>query len=235
MDGTLLNTEPLGCKAVYLTVKEYISKEARQGFKERNYQMEWVLKQQTLGLPDDKWVPIVLQWATEHWGMNHQFLSVNEFVKEWDKYMYDNMSNVDLCTGASKVVEELHNMGLPLAIATSSKAIAVKKKRVNHETKIFNKITEIVTTDDPTIKRGKPFPDIYLEAAKRLQVQPQNCIVFEDGLTGVKSGYDADCYVVAIPDQRTSLEELEQFYKAGADLILKDLTQFNINDIVDES
>ena len=94
------------------------------------------------------------------------------------------------------------------------------------------KILHIVTTDDPTIKRGKPFPDIYLEAAKRLQVQPQNCIVFEDGITGVKSGHDADCYVIAIPDQRTSDSEMELFYESGADLILNDLSQFDMNDII---
>ncbi len=38
------------------------------------------------------------------------------------------------------------------------------------------------------MERPKPFPDIYLKAAEKLQVKPENCIVFEDSPTGVEAG-----------------------------------------------
>lgn len=60
----------------------------------------------------------------------------------------------------------------------------------------------IVAGDDPAVKQGKPAPDIYLEAARQLNVSPSECLVFEDALSGVKAGKAAGCHVVAVPDPR---------------------------------
>merc|ERR1712071_338006 len=110
-------------------------------------------------------------------------------------------SNVEACPGALELVTGLSNLGIPLAIATSSRQIAVEKKRIKHEN-IFQHIPTIVTGDDPAVKNGKPAPDIYIEAAKRLGLQPSECLVVEDALQGAKSGYSAGCQVVAVPDNR---------------------------------
>jgi beta-phosphoglucomutase-like phosphatase (HAD superfamily) len=56
---------------------------------------------------------------------------------------------------------------------------------VRHEG-IFQFIETIVTGDDPVVKNGKPAPDIYLEAARRLSIDPKDCLVFEDALSGVR-------------------------------------------------
>jgi beta-phosphoglucomutase-like phosphatase (HAD superfamily) len=48
------------------------------------------------------------------------------------------------------------------------------------------------------VARPKPFPDIYLEAAARLKVKPENCIVFEDSQTGADAGLAAGMRVVAV-------------------------------------
>lgn len=47
---------------------------------------------------------------------------------------------------------------------------------------IFQHITSITCGDDPDLKNGKPAPDIYLLAAKRLGVDPSQCLVFEDAM-----------------------------------------------------
>ena len=236
MDGTLLDTEPLGCKCVYLTLEKHMNEETKLAFQKRNYSMEWKLKQQTLGLPDNKWPSIVLDWAMKNnWGISNDniIMSVEDFITIWDQHMFDNMSTVGLCNGAQQVVDYFYfTLNIPLAIATSSRSHAVSKKRINHEGTIFSKIRTIVTTDDPFVKNGKPSPDIYLEAAKRINVpNPKDCVVFEDGLIGVKAGVAAGCYVIAIPDKRTTIEE-RQVFEDIADLVLYDLTQFNINMIV---
>lgn len=108
-----------------------------------------------------------------------------------------------------------------MAIATSSRMSSVQKKRYSHEN-IFKNMSEIVTGDDPTVKNGKPAPDIYTEAAKRLNVHPKDCLVVEDALQGVLSGKAAGCHVLAIPDPRMDKEE----FRGVADVVLGSFWEF---------
>jgi pseudouridine-5'-monophosphatase len=90
---------------------------------------------------------------------------------------------------------------------------------------MFGHMQAIVAGDDPAVKNGKPEPDIYLEAARRLNVDPKECLVFEDALSGVRSGKAAGCHVVAIPDPRFSDEEKTLFVNE-ADAVVPDLSYF---------
>jgi beta-phosphoglucomutase-like phosphatase (HAD superfamily) len=91
---------------------------------------------------------------------------------------------------------------------------------------MFQHMTAIVAGDDPAVNNGKPAPDIYLEAARRLNVDPEECLVFEDALSGVRSGKAAGCTVVAIPDPRFSADERKVFMEE-ADMVLDSLWQFD--------
>ena len=73
-----------------------------------------------------------------------------------------------------------------------------------------------VTVNGFEVSRPKPFPDIYLEAARRLNVEPANCVVFEDSPTGLQAGVAAGMEVVGV---ETSSAELK-----GAVLRIKDFT-----------
>lgn len=230
MDGTLLDSEKLGCKAVYLTFENDMSDEARRDFRQRDFLMPWDLKQQSLGLPGPQWAPIVLESAQKHWGVA-QLPSVEEFLATWDDIMQDHMHTVQACKGASDLVASLAGR-LPMAIATSSHRKSMEQKRLKHED-IFQHFDVIVTGDDPAIESGKPAPDIYLEAARRLGVDPKDCIVFEDGMPGVQAGKAAGCFVVAVPDSRFTANERKDFENI-ADLVLEDLTQFDTNMILQE-
>lgn len=54
-----------------------------------------------------------------------------------------------------------------------------------------------ISADD--VKRTKPFPDPYLMAAERMDLSPDECVVFEDSPTGISSALEAGCAVVAVP------------------------------------
>lgn len=54
-------------------------------------------------------------------------------------------------------------------------------------------------------KKGKPHPDIYIEAASRLDVPPATCIAIEDSVNGVRSAKSAGMYCIAVPDRRLDL------------------------------
>ena len=78
-----------------------------------------------------------------------------------------------------------------------------------------------VTTYD--VMKGKHFPDVYLEAAKRLNVLPAECAVFEDVLSAVKTARAAGFYTVAVRDESSAAEEPE--LRANSDYYLKNYSE----------
>jgi HAD superfamily hydrolase (TIGR01509 family) len=58
-----------------------------------------------------------------------------------------------------------------------------------------------VTVSSEEVERGKPAPDVYLEAARRLEVEPVRAAAIEDSASGIRSAHAAGMYVVAIPNR----------------------------------
>jgi beta-phosphoglucomutase-like phosphatase (HAD superfamily) len=88
---------------------------------------------------------------------------------------------------------------------------------------MFLSFRDIISGDDPCVENGKPAPDIYLEAARRLGMHPSECLIFEDALAGVVAGKSAGCHVIAVPDSRMEREP----YSNVADEIIDDMWQFS--------
>jgi pseudouridine-5'-monophosphatase len=79
-----------------------------------------------------------------------------------------------------------------------------------------------VLGDDPEVNRGKPAPDIFLAAARRLGVTPQQCLVLEDAPSGVEAARAAGMSVVAVP-----YPGMDHRAFAGASHVLPSLESFN--------
>lgn len=79
----------------------------------------------------------------------------------------------------------------------------------------------------PQVIEGKPAPHIYLAAARRMGLEPRQCLAFEDALSGVKSAKAAGMFVVAVPDPRL---DTAPFVEAGADLLLRSLSEWEPSD-----
>ncbi len=75
--------------------------------------------------------------------------------------------------------------------------------------------------------KGKPEPDIFLEAARRLEVSPENCIIIEDALSGVEAGRAGGFALVIGIDRSGKNTELKS---RGADIVVNDLSQIRIKD-----
>ncbi len=69
---------------------------------------------------------------------------------------------------------------------------------------------------------GKPAPDAFLEAAKRLMVEPKRAIVIEDALAGVKAGHAGGFGFVIGVDRRNQADALRE---QGADLVVSDMSE----------
>mmetsp|Transcript_2829 Transcript_2829/g.4039 ORF Transcript_2829/g.4039 Transcript_2829/m.4039 type:complete len:290 (+) Transcript_2829:211-1080(+) len=226
MDGTLLDTEALSDKAVLLAFGRTLDPKILQKPPMSDFRLPWELKKRILGLRGTDWIPIVKEYAVQHWQVKEEsFPSIDKFQKSWEESLNLMCSEIEACKGATKLVEELAKAKLPMVIATSSRYAAVEKKRQRHEA-IFKHMQEIVAGDDPAVRSGKPAPDIYLEAARRLNVDPRDCLVFEDALSGVQSGKAAGCMTVAIPDERFSEKEKTAFRDQG-DVVLGTLLDFD--------
>ncbi|CAK1545585.1 unnamed protein product [Leptosia nina] len=78
-------------------------------------------------------------------------------------------------------------------------------------------------SSDPEVKRGKPDPSIFLVCASRFpdKPKPEDCLVFEDAVNGVKAACAANMQVVVVPDPRIEKESL-----CNATLILNSLEEF---------
>ena len=99
---------------------------------------------------------------------------------------------------AKTTLAQLREMKLPLAVATSS--VSASARPLLDRTGIRSLFSVVITGDE--VQQGKPHPEIYLRAAKKLGISPEACLVIEDSLAGIAAGKAANMRVAAIPDRR---------------------------------
>ena len=127
-------------------------------------------------------------------------------------------SRVGLFANVKEVLEELRQMKLHLAVATSSVSVSARPFLDRHQLTGFFEV--IVTGEE--VEHGKPAPDIYLCAAKQLGIPAHACIVAEDALPGVAAANAANMRVAAIPDRRF-VDPAE--YEKAADYVLNSVKE----------
>jgi HAD superfamily hydrolase (TIGR01509 family) len=127
-------------------------------------------------------------------------------------------NKIGLFPGVKEVLEELRQMKLHLAVATSSVSASARPFLDRHQLAGFFDV--IVTGEE--VERGKPAPDIYLGAAERLRIAADRCLLVEDALPGVAAAKAAKMRVTAIPDRRF-VDPRE--YEKQADYVLGSLKE----------
>ncbi|MGN0377765.1 MAG: HAD family hydrolase [Suilimivivens sp.] len=130
----------------------------------------------------------------------------------WDKYTHE----VPLKEGAREFLDHCRKNNIKLGIATSN-----SRELVDNIIKVHgleNYFSGVVTGCE--VEKGKPAPDVYLEAARRCGVAPSHCLVFEDIVPGILAGKAAGMRVCAVEDAY-SLSQKEDKQRA-ADYYIKD-------------
>ncbi len=94
-----------------------------------------------------------------------------------------------------KLVELLHAEGIPMAVASGSSRAAIEAVLTSTGLDAF--LTTLVSAEE--VAHGKPEPDIFLEAARRLGVRPGDCVVLEDAPPGAAAAHAAGMRCIAIP------------------------------------
>lgn len=140
------------------------------------------------------------------------------------KYL-DNIANQPVLPGVIDYLDAAEDLGLSLAIASSSPENWVR----GHLARLglYDRFEAIKTADD--VKRTKPDPELYLAALSALQVKPGEAIVFEDSPNGIQAAKAAGIYAVAVPNRLTAQLALDQ-----ADMRLTSLAELPLKALIEK-
>jgi pseudouridine-5'-monophosphatase len=180
MDGLLLDTE-----GIYTEVTQQIVGEYGKVF-------DWSVKEKIIGRRSIQAAEIIVESLDLP-------ISPQDYLDSRKDVLLEKFKDTEALPGAKEMTTHFFKLGIPQAIATSSSSPMFEAKFEKHK-KWFSQFTQIVRGDDPELKEGKPAPDIFLLAAKRLRVDPAECLVFEDAPTGTEAALAAGMSVVVVPD-----------------------------------
>ncbi len=144
-----------------------------------------------------------------------------DMIAEWnsmavDKYLHE----VPFKSGAKAFLDELKRRGIKVGIGTSNTPELVSAVLTSLGER--ESIDTIVTGHE--VEHGKPSPDIYLEAARRLGVNPKKCLVFEDIVPGIQAARNAGMRSFAVYDEYS--KDFWEEKKALADWYITDYRDF---------
>lgn len=181
LDGTLLDTEP-----VYTAVTQQLLDPYGKTF-------TWELKQQMMG----KEALVSARLLVETLGID---LAPEDYLARRKPLIEEGCRTAPEIAGAPEFVEGLAARGVRMGVATSSSQRLCDMKL---GWRPWSRHFEVfVCGDDPAVKRSKPAPDIFLEAARRLGADPARTLAFEDSPSGIEAARAAGMHVVAVVDPR---------------------------------
>ena len=132
--------------------------------------------------------------------------SVEEIVDEWlDLCAQGYLNNVDLKLGVYEYLKQLHENGIKMAFATASEKVVCEDTLKKHN--VFDFFSAYAYVSEINI--GKTEPDIYLLAAERMGVSPDECIVFEDIIEGIRGAKKGGFTTCGVYDKSSAKDEEE--------------------------
>ncbi len=124
--------------------------------------------------------------------------------------------------GAVALIEALHSRGAKLAVGSSGPLPNVEL--VLEAMGVSDMMHAIVSGDD--VMRGKPHPDVFVQACRRLDLSPCHCIVIEDAPAGIAAAKAAGTYAVAV------MIHYARDAFTGADMIVERLGDLSVDDLL---
>jgi len=172
-----------------------------------------VQNEQLKGISRVKSLEIILEWGDVK-------LSQDEFMEQMalknDNYLsyISSMTKKDILPGVSNVIDYLSEKNIPFALGSASKNARIILEKTGLNTQ-FNAVV-----DGNDVSKAKPNPEVFLVAASKLGVEPENCVVFEDSVAGIQAANSAEMTSVGIGEKNVLNE---------ADFIFSDFTEIKID------
>ena len=207
MDGVLIESEELMRASAIRALADYGVQAKHEDFLEFT------------GMGEDRFVGGV----AEKYG-----LAYDPAMKElaYDYFGQNVMEQAHVPAGVKEMLLELHSRGLTLAVCSAADLRKVKYniRAIGVDESLF---TALVTGSD--VARKKPFPDIYLMGAQKVGIDPKDCLVVEDAISGIQAAHAAGMDAVGVPTTFTK-EQLTE--KAAPDYMLDEIKQLPQLDVL---
>jgi len=197
MDGLLVDTEA------------WVRELMREASRRRGVELPDAVFLRMVGLPHAAGRAV----AAEHFGPAFD-------IDAWDREIGElaraqETLSIAVKAGAVELLVALQALGIPRAVATSSGHAAVERQL--GPSGLLSRFQAVVAHGD--YARGKPFPDPFLLAARRLGVAPEHCLALEDSHNGVRAAHAAGMMTVMVPDLLEATEEMQALCVAVADTL----------------
>ena len=190
MDGVIFDTEK-----VYLDIWIEV-------FEKYGYKMTKELYVNVMGTGRKN----VIKTFLENFGDD---LPIEKMYDEKDNQLFYIIENqgIPLKEGVKELFSMLKEKNYKIALATSAKRERVEKQIKDKWLK--ESFDAIVCGDD--VEKGKPSPDIFLKAAKKIDVEPENCFVVEDSPAGIKAAFSGGMKGIHVEDLKAADEDILKY------------------------
>lgn len=201
LDGVIVDT----AKFHFLAWRKLANDLGFDFTKEQNEQLKGVSRVDSLKK--------ILEWGDME-------LSEEEFQRQMamknENYLsyVDGMDDSEILPGVKKVLDYLDENEVPYALGSASKNARPILKKID----LYDRFDAIV--DGTDVSKAKPDPEVFLIAADKLKVEPQDCVVFEDSVAGVQAANIGGMTSVGIGEKNVLGE---------ADHVFTDFTEIELN------
>ena len=202
MDGVLIEFEFLMRHAAIQALSEYGITAKHEDFLEFT------------GMGEDKFVGGV----AEKYGLTYTF-DMKERAYDYFGQQVKEMAHVP--GGVKEMLTALHAKGFVMAVCSAAdlRKVRYNIQAIGVDESIFS---TLVTGSD--VARKKPFPDIYLEGARRIGMEPKDCLVIEDAISGIQAAHAAGMDAVGVPTTFSKEELMERVHPEYLLNEIKELT-----------
>lgn len=200
LDGVIVDT----AKYHFLAWKKLANSIGVDFSEEQNEQLKGVSRVRSL----EK----ILNWGgielTEEKFMELMAKKNNDYLNHVNK-----MDDSEVLPGVTEVLDYLKSENLPIALGSASK----NARNILQKVHLFDVFDTIV--DGTNVTKAKPDPEVFLNAAQQLNIEPNECIVFEDSVAGVQAANIANMISIGIGDKEVLHE---------ADFVFNDFTEISV-------
>jgi len=164
--------------------------------------------------------PVIKKWLTQDGNEEEKIRELSK--RKLETYYKIANGNLKQFAGLRGVIKQARDLHWPIVVGSSGvhEKIRWNLKQVNLE----NEFDDITSSQD--VKRGKPFPDLFLEAAKKMKIPAEESIVIEDSITGLQAAREAHCYAIGITTTYTRDKLLPY-----ADLVIDSFAELDLKSL----